>query len=121
MHRIITTPLRTKRQYPGPIEIKFGQGHVAILAGGKLIRCQGGATGSWPSPVVIDDPAVLDRLHYPHEEVAKIEITYADGVLDVQVAERARYKRQPWLPFGEIPERPAAIKQTPMVQLGFEY
>lgn len=107
-HRILCPPLRDYHHAsPGPVEIRYGRGHVAILAGGKLVALQGGASGTWPSSVVIDDPAVLDRLRYPRE-VRKIQISYMDGVLDVQVAEYARPTRQPWLPFGDIPARPSA-------------
>jgi hypothetical protein len=94
MHRIVTGPLSTRGDHPGPIEIRFGRGVVAILAGGKLIQCTGGATGTWPTTVVLDDPAVLDKLRQPRD-VAKIEITYIDGALDVQVAEMRKPRPLP--------------------------
>jgi len=92
MHHIITAPLRTRGQHPGPVEIRMRDGYVSILAGGRCIQRTGKATGTWPTPVVIDDPAVLDKLRHGRE-VWTIEITYADGELDVQVAE---YLPQPW-------------------------
>ena len=108
-HHIITGPLRTRGTHPGPVTIKMTRtGIVFIMAGEKNIQVTGGAVGTWPTPVVIDDPATLDRLRHPRE-VRRIEITYADGVLDVRVAELAHYQRQPWLPFGDIPVRPTPV------------
>lgn len=86
-YRITCAPLRGyHHDHLGPVEIRFGRGHVAILAGGALVAVQGGAKGTWPTTVVLDDPAVLDKLRQPWE-VARIEISYIDGALDVQVAE----------------------------------
>ena len=81
MHRLITAPLR--RNYPGPVEIRMRDGYVSILAGGRCIQRTGKATGTWPTPVVLDASA-LDKLRHGRE-VWTIEVTYADGVLDVQV------------------------------------
>jgi len=108
MHRIITAPLRTQRQYPGPVEIHMRDGYVSIIASGKCIQRTGKAIGTWPTPVVLDASA-LDKLRHGRE-VWTIEITWADGVLDVQVAEMVpepRYRRQPSLPFGKVVPEPA--------------
>lgn len=107
-HRIVTAPLRALGTHPGPVTIKMTRGIVFIIAGEKNIQVTGGAVGTWPTPVTIDDPATLDHLRHPRE-VRRIEITYADGVLDVQVAELSHYQRQPWLPFGDIPVRSAPV------------
>jgi hypothetical protein len=121
-HRILCAPLRIYGPIPsGPIEIKMTRtGIVFITAGGKYIQVTGGATGEWPSPVILDDPAVLDKLRQP-AEVRRIEITYADGRLDVAVAEyvpEPRYRRQPMLPFGQalpLMPRPSVALPTPRV------
>jgi hypothetical protein len=115
MHRILTAPLRDYHHAsPGPVEIRFGRGHVAILAGGKLVALQGGASGSWPSPVTLD-ASELDKLRHGRE-VRRIEISYIDGELHVEVAEyvpEPRYRRQPCLPFDQalplMPRPPVAL------------
>lgn len=106
-HRIVTAPLRARGTHPGPVTIKMTRGIVFIMAGEKNIQVTGGAVGTWPTPVVID-ASELSKLRYGRE-VRRIEVTYADGVLDVQVAELAHYLRQPWLPFGDIPVRSASV------------
>jgi hypothetical protein len=94
MHSLACPPLRDYHHAsPGPVEIRFGRGHVAILAGGKLVALQGGATGSWPSPVILD-ASELDKLRHPRE-VAKIEITYIDGELAVRVVELRKPRQVP--------------------------
>jgi hypothetical protein len=107
-HSILCAPLRIYGPIPpGPIEIKMTpSGIVFITAGGKNIQVTGGATGTWPSPVVIDDPAVLDKLRQPRE-VAKIEITYADGRLNVAAAElrNPRPAQVPAAPTLKAPEQ----------------
>ena len=126
MHRILTHPLRTTRAYPGPVEIRMDGNIVSILAGGKCISRTGKAIGTWPTPVTIDDLAVLEKLHHGLE-VMRIALTYTDGVLDVQVAEyvpEPRYRRQPWLPFGVLPKmpRPPVVlpqRVTGQLELGF--
>jgi hypothetical protein len=93
-HRIITGPLSTRGAHPGPIEIKMTpNGIVFITVGGKNIQVTGGATGTWPSPVVIADPAVLDKLRQP--QAAKIEITYTAGELAVRVVELRKPRQVP--------------------------
>jgi hypothetical protein len=116
-HRIITSPLRTYGPVPsGPVEIKMTpSGIVFITAGGKNIQVTGGASGTWPSPVVIDDPAVLDKLRQP-AEVRRIAISYIDGELHVEVAEydpEPRYRRQPCLPF-DLPLMPRPVVTLPV-------
>lgn len=123
MHRIVTLPLRGQRRYPGPVEIRMTAGIVTILAGGRCIQCTGKAAGTWPTPVTIDGPAVLDKLRHGIE-VRAIEISYIDGVLDVQVTEMApepRYRRQPCLPFGEIPVRPVPAMMSEPVQMALGF
>ena len=107
-HRILCAPLRIYGPVPpGPIEIKMTpSGIVFITAGGKNIQVTGGAKGTWPTPVVIEDQAVLDKLRHGRE-VRRIQISYIDGELHVEVAEYARPTRQPMLPFGDIPARPS--------------
>ncbi len=106
-HHIVTAPLRNRGTHPGPVTIKMTRGIVFIMAGGKNIQVTGGASGTCPTPVVLD-AGDLDKLRQPRE-VRRIEITYVDGVLDVQVTELSHYQRQPWLPFGNIPVRSAPV------------
>ena len=122
MYRILCAPLRIYGPIPpGPIEIKMTpNGIVFITAGGKNIQVTGGATGTWPTPVVIADPAVLDLLRQP-AEVRRIAVSYVDGRLDVSVAEyvpEPRYRRQPMLPFAQtlpLMPRPSVAPPAPRV------
>jgi hypothetical protein len=115
-HRILCAPLRIYGPIPpGSVEIKMTpSGIVFITAGGKNIQVTGGATGTWPTPVILD-ASELDKLRHGLE-VRRIAVSYVDGELHVEVAEyvpEPRYRRQPMLPFDQalplMPRPPVAL------------
>ena len=113
-HRIVTAPLRALGTHPGPVTIKMTRGIVFIMAGEKNIQVTGGAVGTWPTPVVIDASELGKLCH--GREVRRIEISYIDGELHVEVAEyvpEPRYRRQPCLPF-DLPLMPRPVVTLPV-------